>query len=225
MAEVNKEIKNDALPIPIEERFGVYLKKLNGEWATYEYKDVRGKVDPDGQYKVILCGKEFLLRNGLKFPKTEWKQIIYHDILDIREYSMWAKVCNRQLNSRELSKVIKHRWVFLEEKGNKTIEIKVDSKCITDIIESQMQDYYMDEFWRRWYDRFILKNKTRAKIKLAVYDRELVVTIDKKDIVKYFYAARLVTDRLNAYTEFYKDCKPEHEIALMTMIDLALIKA
>lgn len=88
-----------------------------------------------------------------------------------------------------------------------------------------MQDHYMDEFWRRWYDRFILKNKTRVKIKLAVYDRELVVTIDKKDIVKYFYGARLVTDRLNAYTEFYKDCKPEHEIALMTMIDLALIKA
>ena len=226
MAKVKNEINNETLPIPIDGRFGVYFKKKNGEWIKYEYKDVRGKVDSDGQYKVMLSGKEFLLRNGLKFPKTKWKQIIYHDILDNEEYSMWDKACNKQLNSRELSRVIKHRWVFLEEKDNETIEINFDGKCIIDKLESQMQDLYLyEEFWKRWYNRYIFKDETRVKIKFAVYDRELEVTIDTKDIVKFYLAAKLVTDRLNAYTVAYKDSKPEHEIALMTMLDLALLKS
>jgi hypothetical protein len=224
MAEVKKVISNDTLPIPIDERSGVYLMKMNGECAKYEYKDVRGKVDRDGQYKVILSGKEYLLRNGLWFPKTEWKQIIYHDILDNEIFSMWEKACNEQLNRRDLTKFIKHRWVFLEEKDDKTIEIKVDGICIMDILESNMENLYSDEFWKRWYNRYILKDRTRVKIKLAVYDTEFEITIDKKDIEKYFYAARIVSDRFNAYTLAYKKNKTEHEIALMTMLDLVFYK-
>ncbi len=49
MAEGKNVINNDTLPISIDERFGVYLLKKNGECAKYEYKDVRGKVNPDGQ--------------------------------------------------------------------------------------------------------------------------------------------------------------------------------
>ena len=37
-------------------------------------------------------------------------------------------------------------------------------------------------------------------------------------------AARLVTDRFNAYTVAYKGRKTEHEIALMTMLDLVLLR-
>ena len=33
---------------------GVYLKTLDGEWRRYEYKDVRGIIEPDGQYKGIF---------------------------------------------------------------------------------------------------------------------------------------------------------------------------
>lgn len=39
MAEVINVINNDTLPIPIDERFGVYLMKKNGVCAKYEYKD------------------------------------------------------------------------------------------------------------------------------------------------------------------------------------------
>lgn len=224
MAELKREKSNDTLTIPVEERSGVDLKKLNGEWVEYEYKDVRGLVDSEGQYKVILSGKEFLLLNGLKFPKTGWKRIIYQDILDREEYWMWEKVCNKPLNNRELTKLIKHRWVFLEEKDNKTIEVKVDGKFIMDKLESRMQDFYLyDEFWKRWYNRYMFKDKTRINIKLAVYDTELEVIIDKNDIENYYNAARIVTDRFNAYMVHYKKSKTEHEIALMTMIDLVLI--
>ena len=200
-----------------------YLMKKNGECVKYEYKDVRGKLNPDGQYSVLLDGKEYLLHDGLRFPKTEWKQIIYHDILDNEDYSMCEKVCNKQLNSKDLTKFIKHYWVFLKEKDDKTLEIKVDSRFILDKLESNMQCLYEDEFWKRWYDRFLLKNKTRLKIKLAVYDTEFEISIEKKDIEKFYYASRLVTERLNAYTHAHKNSKTKHEIALMTMLDLALI--
>ena len=223
MAEVINVINNDTLPIPIDERFGVYLMKKNGVCAKYEYKDVRGKVTADGQYSVMLAGKEYLLQDGLGCPKTEWKQIVYHDILESVDYSMFKKVCNKQLNSRDFTKVIKHRLVFLEEKDNKTIAMKFDGKYIMDKLESNMQCLYEDEFWKRWYDRYILKNKTRLKIKLAVYDTEFEISIEKKDIEKFYYASRLVTERLNAYTHAHKNSKTKHEIALMTMLDLALL--
>jgi len=66
MAEVKNVISNDTLPIPIDERFGVYLMKKNGECAKYEYNDVRGKVAADGQYSVMLAGKEYLLHRKIK---------------------------------------------------------------------------------------------------------------------------------------------------------------
>ena len=59
-------------------------------------------------------------------------------------------------------------------------------------------------------------------IELQIYDTVFEVTIDKDRIEEYCNAADLVTDRFNAYTEAYKDSKTEHEIALMTMLDLAL---
>ena len=116
MAKVKRVIKNDALPIPMNGRFGVYLMKKNGECVKYEYKDVRGKLNPDGQYSVLLDGKEYLLHDGLRFPRTDWKQIIYHDILDSEDYSMCEKVCNKQLNSKALTKFIKNNRVFLKER-------------------------------------------------------------------------------------------------------------
>lgn len=83
--------------------------------------------------------------------------------------------------------------------------------------------YTENEFWKRWFNRYFFKEKTRIKIKLPIYDTELEVSIDKIDIEKIDYAARLVTDRLNAYTVAYKDRKTEHQIALMSMLDLALL--
>ena len=65
---------------------------------------------------------------------------------------------------------------------------------------------------------------TKETVELHIYDTIFEVTIDKDRIEDYLSASRLVSDRLNAYMVAYKDCKTEHEIALMTMLDLVLVK-
>ena len=51
-------------------------------------------------------------------------------------------------------------------------------------------------------------NNEKLHIRLHVYDEE---------------AAKLITDRYNAYSQAYKGKKGEHTIALMTLIDIALM--
>ena len=60
----------------------------------------------------------------------------------------------------------------------------------------------------------------RLHIRLHVYDEEIEVTIDEE---LYRRAAKLITDRYNAYAQAYKGRKGEHTIALMTLIDIALL--
>ena len=210
-----------ALP-DIEVRSGVYVIKPNGEWDKYEYKDVRGKVDAEGKYRIVLVGKECQLINRLRIPQKEWKKFLYYDILNSDEIVLMNKDLG-QLTNRELTRLIKHRWLVYNEINDQEIEVRVDRDCIPEKIESNMLSLYTEnEFWKRWINRYFFKEKTRIKIKLPIYDTEFDVNIDKKDIVKYDFAARLVTDRFNAYTVAYKNRKSEHEIALMTMLDLAI---
>ena len=49
------------------------------------------------------------------------------------------------------------------------------------------------------------------------------VTIKRSDEEFYRKAAKLITDRYNAYSQAYKGKKGEHTIALMTLIDIALM--
>ena len=65
-------------------------------------------------------------------------------------------------------------------------------------------------------------NNEKLHIKLHVYDEEIEVTINRSDEELYRRAAKLITDRYNAYSQAYKGKKTEHTIALMTLIDVAL---
>ena len=220
--EKKMKIVIKALP-DLEIRSGVYVIKPNGEWDKYEYKDVRGKVDVEGKYIIVLAGREYQLINKLRIPQKEWKKFLYYDILNSDEIELMNKDLG-QLTDRELTRLIKHRWLVYNEINNQEIEVRVDRDCIPEKIESNMLSLYTEnEFWKRWFNRYFFKEKTRIKIKLPIYDTELEVSIDKIDIEKFDYAARLVTDRLNAYTVAYKDRKTEHQIALMSMLDLALL--
>ena len=220
--EKKMKIVIKALP-DLEIRSGVYVIKPNGEWDKYEYKDVRGKVDVEGKYRIVLVGREYQLINKLRIPQNEWKKFLYYDILNSDEIELMNKDLG-QLTDRELTRLIKHRWLVYNEINNQEIEVRVDRDCISVKIESNMLSLYTEnEFWKRWFNRYFFKEKTRIKIKLPIYDTELEVSIDKIDIEKFDYAARLVTDRLNAYTVAYKDRKTEHQIALMSMLDLALL--
>ena len=56
------------------------------------------------------------------------------------------------------------------------------------------------------------QNQDRLHIRLHVYDEEY-----------YRAAAKLITERYNAYAQAYKGRKTDHTIALMTLIDIALM--
>ena len=66
-------------------------------------------------------------------------------------------------------------------------------------------------------------NNEKLHIRLHVYDEEIEVTIKRSDEEYYRKAAKLITDRYNAYAQAYKGKKGEHTIALMTLIDIALM--
>ena len=66
-------------------------------------------------------------------------------------------------------------------------------------------------------------NEERLHIRLHVYDEEIEVTVKREDEEFYRLAAKLITDRYNAYAQAYKGKKGEHTISLMTLIDIALL--
>ena len=66
-------------------------------------------------------------------------------------------------------------------------------------------------------------NNEKLNIRLHVYDEEIQVTVKRSDEEYYRTAAKLITDRYNAYAQAYKGKKSDHTIALMTLIDVALM--
>ena len=68
-----------------------------------------------------------------------------------------------------------------------------------------------------------VNDKERLHIRLHVYDEEIEVTVNRADEEYYRKAAKLITNRYNAYSHDYKGKKGEHTIALMTLIDIALM--
>ena len=66
-------------------------------------------------------------------------------------------------------------------------------------------------------------NNEKLNIRLHVYDEEIQVAIKRSDEELYRKAAKLITDRYNAYAQAYNGRKGEHTIALMTLIDIDLM--
>ena len=219
-----KEMKIVIKALPdLEDRSGVYVVKPNGEWDKYEYKNVRGKVGADGKFIIVLAGKEYHLTNRLRFPQRKWKEYLYYDILNSDEIEIMNRDL-KKLNNRELTRLIKQRFLVYYLINNHEIEVRVDRDFIPEKLKSNLLQLYTEnELWKRWFNRYYFKDKTRIRINLPMYDTEFEVTIDKNDIENYDKAARLVTDRFNAYSVTYKGLKTEHEIALMTMLDLVIL--
>lgn len=66
-------------------------------------------------------------------------------------------------------------------------------------------------------------NNEKLHITLHVYNEDITVTIKREDEEFYRSAAKLITDRYNAYAQAYRGKKSEHTISLMTLIDIALL--
>ena len=68
-----------------------------------------------------------------------------------------------------------------------------------------------------------VNDNEKLHIRLHVYDEEIEVKINREDEEFYRNAAKLITDRYNAYAQAYKGRKTEHIISLMTLVDIALL--
>jgi cell division protein ZapA len=67
------------------------------------------------------------------------------------------------------------------------------------------------------------QNQDRLHIRLHVYDEEIEVVVKREEEEFYRAAAKLITERYNAYAQAYKGRKSDHTIALMSLIDIALL--
>lgn len=67
------------------------------------------------------------------------------------------------------------------------------------------------------------EQKERLNIRLHVYDNDISVTINREDEEYYRSAAKLITDRYNAYAGKFNGHKTDHTVALMTLVDIALM--
>ena len=67
------------------------------------------------------------------------------------------------------------------------------------------------------------QNRDRLHIRLHVYDEEIEVVVKREEEEFYRAAAKLITERYNAYAQAYKGRKSDHTIALMSLIDIALL--
>ena len=67
------------------------------------------------------------------------------------------------------------------------------------------------------------QNQDRLHIRLHVDDEEIEVVVKREEEEFYRAAAKLITERYNAYAQAYKGRKSDHTIALMSLIDIALL--
>ena len=67
------------------------------------------------------------------------------------------------------------------------------------------------------------QKQDRLHIRLHVYDEEIDVIVNREEEEFYRAAAKLITERYNAYSGYYNGRKSDHTIALMTLIDIGLL--
>ena len=66
-------------------------------------------------------------------------------------------------------------------------------------------------------------NETKQHIRIHVYDEDFDIAVRPEDEPLYRKAAKFITERYNRYAETFKGHKSDHTIALMTLIDIALL--
>lgn len=66
------------------------------------------------------------------------------------------------------------------------------------------------------------ESKEKLNIRLHVYDKEIHVAINRSEEQLYRDAAKLITERYGVYYQMFKVSKSDHEIALMTLVEIAL---
>ena len=65
-------------------------------------------------------------------------------------------------------------------------------------------------------------SSSKLHIRLHVYDTEISVNVVREDEKFYRDAAKLITDTVNTYAQFFKGKKSDKELLYMALIDIAL---
>ena len=107
-------IDENGNPMSKRNSLTVSVRNLAGEWTEYEYRDVKGKVEKDDQYKIILKGKEYDLE-GIKHPNDDYDEYI----------------------SRELTTILKSSFLYFVEVDQNTIIAMPDENYIKKFIERE----------------------------------------------------------------------------------------
>ena len=67
------------------------------------------------------------------------------------------------------------------------------------------------------------QKQDKQHIRVHLYDEDIDVVVNRDEEQFYRAAAKVITDRYNAYAKVFKGRKNDHTIALMTLLDIALM--
>ena len=155
-------IDENGNPMPNSNGMTVSVRNLAGEWTEYEYRDVKGKVEKDDQYKIILKGKEYKLE-GIKHPNESY---YYNYLMDDDEDNLSTEDFMRDnYSSRELTTALKSSFLYFAEVDQNTIIAMPDENYIKEYIERK----------RKYFDDAIKNGKISGEI---ILDRRAYHVLD-----------------------------------------------
>ena len=160
--EEKNYIDENGNPMPNRDSMAVSVRNLAGEWTEYEYRDVKGKVEKDDQYKIILKGKEYKLE-GIKHPNESY---YYNYLMDDEEDNLSTEDFMRDnYSSRELTTALKSSFLYFAEVDQNTIIAMPDENYIKEYIERK----------RKYFDDAIKNGKISGEI---IVDRSAYRVLD-----------------------------------------------
>lgn len=160
--EEKNYIDENGNPMPNRDSMTVSVRNLAGEWTEYEYRDVKGKVEKDDQYKIILKGKEYKLE-GIKHPNESY---YYNYLMDDEEDNLSTEDFMRDnYSSRELTTALKSSFLYFAEVDQNTIIAMPDENYIKEYIERK----------RKYFDDAIKNGKISGEI---IVDRSAYRVLD-----------------------------------------------
>ena len=65
-------------------------------------------------------------------------------------------------------------------------------------------------------------DKEKLRVRLHVYNTDMMVTIPREEEECYRAGAKLITDVINSYASVYKGSKSDRDILYMALIDISL---
>ncbi len=133
--EENYCIDENGNPMPKRDSMTVSVRNLAGEWTGYEYRDVKGKVEKNGQYSIILKGKEYKLE-GIKHPNESND---YNYLMDEEDNLSKEDFIRDDYSSRELTTALKSCFLYFAEVDKNTIIAMPDENYIKEYIERKRE--------------------------------------------------------------------------------------